>query len=100
MSVGQDTFIADILYRCGWTNVFGHLGRYPEITIEALQAAQPDVILLSSEPFPFKEKHMAELQAQLPAAKIVLVDGEMFSWYGSRLLHAVSYLQNLVNQRF
>ncbi len=98
MSVGHDTFIADMLGRCGWTNVFDHLNRYPEITIDTLKEANPDVILLSSEPFPFKEKHVAELQAVLPAAKIILVDGEMFSWYGSRLLHAADYLQNLVNQ--
>ena len=53
-------------------------------------------MLLSSEPFPFKEKHIAEVKAALPNADVQLVDGEMFSWYGSRLLKAVAYLQRLV----
>ena len=56
-----------------------------------------DYILLSSEPFPFKEKQIAEFQKICPKAKILLVDGELFSWYGSRLILAAEYFKNLVD---
>jgi len=61
-----------------------------------LVEANPDVILLSSEPYPFKEKHINELKAIVPRAKTKLVDGELFSWYGSRLLHAPEYFEQLI----
>lgn len=104
MVVGRDTFINDILKRCGWENIASPPNplskreeeRYPQISIEELQNANPDLILLSSEPFPFKEKHIPEFQTICPNAKILLVDGEMFSWYGSRLLKSVEYLKKLI----
>lgn len=98
MSVGQDTFIQHMLTYCGLSNVFADLSRYPEISPEQLQEAQPDVIFLSSEPFPFKEKHVAEFQEICPKAKVLIVDGEMFSWYGSRLQYAFSYFQDLLKK--
>jgi ABC-type Fe3+-hydroxamate transport system substrate-binding protein len=96
MTIGGDTFINDMLNRCGFNNIFENRQRYPLITIEELQAACCELLLLSSEPFPFKEKHIAELQPQLPSTKIVLADGEMFSWYGSRLLQAPAYFSSLI----
>lgn len=96
MSVGSDTFISNMISDAGWQNVFTDKTRYPEISFEELAAAQPDLIFLSSEPYPFKEKHIAEIQAVVPAAKVMLVDGEMFSWYGSRLLYAPGYFQELL----
>ena len=95
MVAGSGTFIDDMLHRAGFTNAFGHLGRYPEITAEALAAAAPARILLSSEPYPFREKHLAELQALCPAARVQLVDGELFSWYGSRLRLSAAYFEQL-----
>ena len=95
MAAAAGTFIDDLLARAGFTNVFGALGRYPEIAPEQLASAAPQRILLSSEPYPFKEKHMVELQAICPSARIQLVDGELFSWYGSRLLHSAAYLSQL-----
>ncbi|MDX2000885.1 MAG: helical backbone metal receptor [Chitinophagales bacterium] len=97
MVAAKGTFINDMLQRCGWHNVFGHLGRYPEITPEQLHQAATELVLLSSEPYPFKEKHLHEIQAICPKAKVVLVDGEMFSWYGSRLLLAPSYFASLID---
>ena len=92
MVAGSKTFITEMLQECGLINVFAHhTNRYPEISIEELQAQNPDLIFLSSEPYPFKDKHIEELQIHLPRAKISLVDGEMFSWYGSRLLLAFDY---------
>ena len=96
MSVGHDTFISNVIHTIGWKNVLADKSRYPEITLEELKAYNPELVLLSSEPFPFKEKHMAEVKAALPDAEVKLVDGEMFSWYGSRLKEAVGYLQQLV----
>jgi ABC-type Fe3+-hydroxamate transport system substrate-binding protein len=96
MSVGHDTFISNVIQTIGWKNVLADKSRYPEITLEELKAYDPELVLLSSEPFPFKEKHMAEVKAALPDAEVKLVDGEMFSWYGSRLKEAVGYLQQLV----
>ncbi|TPG72509.1 cobalamin-binding protein [Hymenobacter nivis] len=95
MAAAAGTFIDDLLARAGFANAFGALGRYPEIAPEQLAHAAPQRILLSSEPYPFKEKHVAELQEICPAARIQLVDGELFSWYGSRLLHAAAYLSQL-----
>jgi len=94
MVAGKGTFINDMLLKCGLVNVF-ETERYPEVSTEMLIAANPDVVLLSSEPYPFKEKHIKELKVILPAATIQLVDGEMFSWYGSRLLHAPAYFEAL-----
>jgi ABC-type Fe3+-hydroxamate transport system substrate-binding protein len=98
MAVGCNTFINNILQRCGFRNVFENETRYPEISIEMLQESKPEVILLSSEPYPFKEKHLQEFQEILPEAKVMIVDGEMFSWYGSRLLQAPAYFQQLTSE--
>jgi ABC-type Fe3+-hydroxamate transport system substrate-binding protein len=96
MAAGKDTFINHLLTWCKFENVFTHeASRYPEITNEMLRTANPELILLSSEPYPFKEKHINELQTLLPQAKIELVDGELFSWYGTRLLHTPQYLEAL-----
>jgi len=96
MTIGHDTFIHDMLTRCGFTNKFGHATRYP--AIDTWQLKQCDLLLLSSEPFPFQQKHLEELQPQLPNTKIMLVDGEFFSWYGSRLLQAPAYFNALLQR--
>lgn len=95
MAVGNATFIHEMLGFAGFQNVFGHKSRYPETTLIELAETQPKVILLSSEPYPFAEKHCAELQRACPNSQIILVDGEMFSWYGSRLKMAPAYFQRL-----
>jgi ABC-type Fe3+-hydroxamate transport system substrate-binding protein len=94
---GKGTFIDDMLQKCGLANAF-NTDRYPEISAEQLIAAKPDVILLSSEPYPFKEKHISEFKIALPNSIIKLVDGELFSWYGSRLLHAPEYFKHLIKE--
>jgi ABC-type Fe3+-hydroxamate transport system substrate-binding protein len=98
MTIGGDTFINDMLERCGFQNVFANYNRYPEISISQLSTFNCQLILLSSEPFPFKQKHIYELQPYLPHTKIILVDGEMFSWYGSRLQLAPAYFLKLANE--
>ena len=99
MVAGVPTFIDHLMQRCGWTNVFSdRKARYPEVNDKDLQNARPDLILLSSEPYPFKETHIAELQRLCPTSTIRLVDGELFSWYGSRLLHTPAYLRDLIER--
>jgi len=97
MSVGHDTFIHDMISRMGGVNVFEEETRYPVITEEMLSGKNPDYIFLSSEPYPFKENHIDEFKAICPNAKIMLVDGEYFSWYGSRLFGSVNYFKSLLN---
>lgn len=97
MSVGSDTFIHDMMTRCKLNNVLANEKRYPTITPDKIKALSPQIILLSSEPYPFKEKHIAELQELLPDTIILLADGEMFSWYGSRLQHSPAYFCSLWN---
>ena len=98
MTIGGDTFIHDMLERCGFENIFSHQTRYPVIDINELKEKECELLLLSSEPYPFKQKHIAELQQHLPNTKIILVDGEMFSWYGSRLLQAPAYFKRLLEE--
>jgi ABC-type Fe3+-hydroxamate transport system substrate-binding protein len=95
MSVGGDTFISDVMARGGFANVFGHEGRYPEVTPAGLTEAGAEVILLSSEPYPFKESHAGELRGAVSRPPVELVDGRLFSWYGSRMLHMPAYLRAL-----
>lgn len=90
---GTHTFIDAMLNRCGLVNYMQE-ARYPELQQD--NASQPDLIFLSSEPFPFKEKHVQDYQSKFPDAKVVLVDGEMFSWYGARLLKAPDYFRRLL----
>ncbi len=97
MTIGGDTFIHDMLVKAGMENVFEDQQRYPEISITELKEKKCDQVLLSSEPYPFREKHILELKENLPGVQIRLVDGEMFSWYGSHLLKAPEYFNNLNN---
>ncbi|MCB0523257.1 MAG: helical backbone metal receptor [Saprospiraceae bacterium] len=98
MAAGADTFIHDMLYRAGFRNVFGEQKRYPELKPTELAEVKPDVILLSSEPYPFAVKHIAELQTICPSSRVLLVDGELFSWYGSRLIKSPGYFSELYSQ--
>jgi ABC-type Fe3+-hydroxamate transport system substrate-binding protein len=95
MTVGGDTYIHSMLELAGFDNIFKHKSRYPETHPVELRSLNCEVLLLSSEPYPFQEKHIQELQEALPDTKILLADGEMFSWYGSRLLKAPAYFQKL-----
>ncbi len=90
MAAGADTFIHQMLEAAGFRNAIKSL-RYPVLTKETLSELDPDYILLSSEPFPFKEEHVHAFKKDYPNAKILLVDGEMFSWYGSKMTKSYNY---------
>lgn len=91
--VGKNTFIDSMLEKIGFVNVC-NLSRYPNLS--ELPTPTPDLIFLSSEPFPFTEQHLEKYQNLFPSSKIMLVDGEMFSWYGSRMLEAIRYFSNFL----
>ncbi|WP_345074905.1 helical backbone metal receptor [Hymenobacter fastidiosus] len=96
MVAAAGTFIDELLQRAGFANAFAGQARYPEVTAEQLAAAAPATIFLSSEPYPFGARHLAEFQASCPNASVQIVDGELFSWYGSRLQYSAAYLKSLI----
>jgi len=98
MVVGGDTFINSMLEKAGFENVFKNKNRYPTTSIEEILSMEVDALLLSSEPFPFKEKHISEFSEKLPHTMVETVDGEIFSWYGSRMKKAIPYFQKLSNE--
>jgi len=98
MIAGGDTYIQDMLSKAGFINAFAHHKRYPSIEESELSAAKVDYILLSSEPFPFKKKDVAFFTQISPTSKAILVDGTMFSWYGSRLQQVPPYFVTLQEQ--
>ncbi len=95
MVAGGGTFINHMMSRAGLINIFGNTDRYPQVSVEELTAENPELVLLSSEPFPFKQSHADAWQALLPESKVILVDGTMFSWYGSRIVRAFKYIAAL-----
>ncbi len=95
MTIGYDTYIHHMLEAVGLHNVFGDQTRYPKVTIEMLKQARPDYIFLSSEPFPFKQSHIVDISSSITESRVILVDGEFFSWYGTRLLHKSGYPHEL-----
>ncbi|WP_435263781.1 ABC transporter substrate-binding protein [Tenacibaculum sp. nBUS_03] len=99
MVAGNNNFINHLLSLNKFSNIYINKERYPEIDITKIQQeGNPDLILLSSEPYPFKEQHVFEIQEHVQQSKIIFVDGEMFSWYGSRLLKAFNYFKQLHNR--
>ena len=94
MVAGNETYIHQILSSMGWKNAFGDKERYPVIEDEEWKERKVDAVLLSSEPFPFSEKHFPEFEDRVPGADIRLVDGELFSWYGWRLVKTLTILPN------
>jgi ABC-type Fe3+-hydroxamate transport system substrate-binding protein len=94
MAAGSSTFIDSMLQVGGWKNAVEKT-RYPELSDFDIVHLQPDIVFLSSEPFPFKLKHKSRIMKLLPHAKVLLVDGELFSWYGSRMLQSFNYFKHL-----
>ncbi|HZV71131.1 MAG TPA: helical backbone metal receptor [Saprospiraceae bacterium] len=95
MVAGSETFIHEMMTRFGVTNVFGHKTRYPEVSMDEVIDLKPQLIFLSSEPYPFHEKHVDEFKEIFPSAKVIIIDGQFFSWYGSRLLMTPGYFEEL-----
>ncbi len=100
MVAGNNTFINELLKLNNFQNIYENKeSRYPEIELKKMRLeGDPDLVLLSSEPFPFKDEHAFEIGRFTHHAKTIFVDGEMFSWYGSRLAKAFDYFKNLHNK--
>lgn len=97
MAAGGDTYISTMMNLLGIDNAIADQNRYPIITPEVLKKSECDYIFLSSEPYPFKDHHVKDLQMQLDGKKVLLVNGELFSWYGSRILHMQEYIRVLTS---
>ena len=95
MVAGSHNFIHHLLELNGLKNYYGNVERYPEVMLDEKCPEGADLVFLSTEPYPFKEKHIKELKEYFPHAQIMVVDGEMFSWYGSRLIKAFDYFKTL-----
>ena len=101
MSVSDDTFAAALLNQAGGRNVFADApARYPTLEPAELAARDPRLVLLCTEPFPFREQHADELAALtgLPRERFALADGEYLSWHGSRTPAGIEYAASLIDQ--
>lgn len=99
MTVGSNTFIHSLLNAMGLKNMFEHQTRYPIIqNLRTSYFEKCKLVLLSSEPYPFSEKHIKEFQELLPQAQILLVNGEFFSWYGSKIMDAPNYFKEILSK--
>jgi len=94
MTVSRDTYVSRMLALVKWETLpLNAADRYPEVALEDRALAGASTVLLSSEPYPFREAHLAQVRARLPLAeKVALIDGEMTAWYGSRAIAALAYL--------
>lgn len=99
MVAAKNTFIDVMLNEAGYENVFANTTRYPEIELDNTALQTADMIFLSSEPFPFKDEHLNYFKNLFRDKKVFIVDGEMFSWYGSRLRFAYDYFQLLAKKK-
>ncbi|TCI85558.1 ABC transporter substrate-binding protein [Tenacibaculum sp. M341] len=96
MAAGNNTFINHLLELNKFDNIYKNKERYPEIQLKKIRLeGDPEIVFLSSEPYPFKEEHAFEVGRCTHHAKTVFVDGELFSWYGSRLLKSFDYFKKL-----
>lgn len=101
MVAAADTYIHSMLTEGGWENVFADdYSRYPVVEISDIVSYSPQYVFLSSEPYPFQSKHLKELRELCGNSGIKLVDGEMFSWYGSRMRKAFAYFDRLRNDSY
>lgn len=95
MVAATGTFIDHMLGLLGVRNVFSDLGRYPVVSAEMIAGQKPDVIFLSSEPYSFTDRHKGEFKEICPGARVMIVNGELFSWYGNRLKYTSEYFESL-----
>ena len=101
MVAGKDTFIDHLLQLNKLQNVFSEEdSRYPEVNLGDLGQKKLDLLLLSTEPFPFAKKHVQVLENEVAGARVLIVDGEFFSWYGSRLTAAFTYFKSFQENLF
>ncbi|MFP4025407.1 MAG: ABC transporter substrate-binding protein [Thiohalospira sp.] len=97
MTINNDTFINHMLFLGGFENVFAYKkDRYPKISLQEIRAHNPDFIFLSTEPYLFTDIHVNQFKEAFPNTNIKLVNGEIFSWYGSHLIKVPDYFKHLL----
>lgn len=96
MAAASGTFIHCMLHLAGFVNCLEKAERYPVLSDQQIRELNPEVVMLSSEPFPFGQNHAKEVKSILPVTKVLLVDGKAFSWYGSRLRHFSDYVSRML----
>lgn len=97
MAVGHNTFINDVLEKLGFENALSDKYiRYPELNVDDINNLDVDYVFLSSEPFPYTERHIEEWSSLIPSAEVKLVDGEKFSWYGVRFMGVKKYVDQVL----
>lgn len=95
MAVASNNYINSVMEYFGFENCLKHQDRYPVLLESEIKKMNPEIIFLSSEPFPFKEEHIPEFRQIFPNSKVIVVDGEAFSWYGTRQIKRANYLKDL-----
>ena len=95
MVAAKSNFIDELLRLNGFENYYDNLERYPKVKLNKSKPESAQLVLLSTEPFPFNESHVENIRTYFPNATVLVVDGEMFSWYGSRLLKVFDYFKTL-----
>ena len=99
MAAGGNTYISSILENAGLSNCLGKNGaRYPQLSGAELASLKPDVVFLSSEPYNSNTEDSYNMQRYFPSAFIKIVDGELFSWYGSRMILTMKHLQKITTE--
>ncbi len=89
MTVSRDTYISRTLALFGLQTLPESVDRYPEL--KDLDVMGVELILLSTEPFRFRDSHVKEIEKNT-GKPVRLIDGEMTSWYGSRAIEGLGYL--------
>jgi hypothetical protein len=93
MTLAGDTYGSSLLQLLGCFNVFAGEGvRYPLVELPDGAGRQPELVLLPTEPYPFKQRHVAEVAEAIPAARVAIVDGQDLFWWGIRTPGAVERL--------
>ncbi len=93
MTMNSRTYGSSLLSLLGWRNaVAGVKDRYPEASLEEMAGFAPELVLMPDEPYPFGERHVAEVDAAFPTARVALVDGQDLFWWGIRTPDALERL--------
>lgn len=96
MLAGVDTYISRLFACAGWQNAIMGLERYPTVRVSELSTLSPDLIILSSEPYPFRRRDADRLKGEWPSAPPILkVDGRLLSWHGTQTLAALRWVADL-----
>lgn len=98
MAAGNNTFINAMMEKAGFRNIFAERPeRYPKITVRDLMDKKPETLILSTEPCTYTEADVKRYRQLLPNTNVILINGELFSWYGARMLKAAEFIQHFLS---